>query len=310
MSANIQTSFKLVKGGFTESFRKLDNAGINFMKITNINIYPIKSLHGIDLQKTFVEKRGLAFDRRWLLVDENNKFLTQRELPKMATFKVEIGEADLKVTDCENDILIPLQPLKNKKEKVQIWSSKCSAAVYDEEINNWFSDALGKKCKLVFMPEDTKRIVNPLYAVNKFEDVVSFADGYPLLIIGKGSLNDLNSRLENEIPMNRFRPNLVFDDSEPFIEDSWKTIKIGSTVFQVVKPCNRCVMTTIDQEKGISSGKEPLKTLAGYRIRKNDKKSKVLFGQYLIAENFGEQIKINDTIEVLKSKKLTRAFVK
>ncbi|MGI8495946.1 MAG: MOSC domain-containing protein, partial [Pyrinomonadaceae bacterium] len=210
------------------------------MKITEINIYPVKSLKGSALQESLVEKRGLAFDRRWMLVDKDNKFLTQRELPKMAILKSELKENNLRISDLENEILIPLYPQTNEKVKVQIWSSNCSANVYANEINDWFSEVLRKICKLVFMPDDSKRIVNPLYAANKFEDVVSFADGYPLLMIGESSLKDLNSRLEQKVSMNRFRPNLVFEDSEPFAEDNWKKIKIGNTIFQVVKPCDRC----------------------------------------------------------------------
>ena len=152
------------------------------------------------------------------------------------------------------------------------------------------------------MPEETKRIVNPIYAVNKFKDEVSFADGYPFLLIGENSLNDLNSRLERKIPMNRFRPNLVFNDSEPFAEDNWKKIKIGNTIFHLVKPCARCVITTIDQATGISDGKEPLKTLASYRIPKRSIKKKILFGQNLIAENVGGFLQVGDKVVVIESK--------
>lgn len=283
-------------------FRKSDKAIINFMKLTEINVYPIKSLKGISLNEAKVENRGLEFDRRWMLVDEQNKFLTQREFPKMATLEVEIKENELKVSEQRNGIFIPFEPAESESVNVDIWASRCSALTYGNEINNWFSEVLQTKCKLVLMPEATKRIVNPVYAVNKFKDVVSFADGYPFLITGESSLNDLNSRLEKKVPMNRFRPNFVFNDSEPFAEDNWKKVKIGNTEFHIVKPCARCVMTTIDQTAGILDGKEPLKTLASYRTQKKSAENKILFGQNLIAENAGDVLRVGDKIEVIQTK--------
>jgi hypothetical protein len=147
------------------------------------------------------------------------------------------------------------------------------------------------------MPEEAKRTVNPFYAVRRFEDTVSFADGYPFMVIGQASLDDLNSKLETPVPMNRFRPNFVVAGSEPFAEDTWKKIRIGDTEFHVVKPSERCVITTVDQASG-EKGKEPLKTLNTYR----NKKGKVLFGQNLIAEKAGGTLRIGDPIEVLEVK--------
>jgi uncharacterized protein YcbX len=138
--------------------------------------------------------------------------------------------------------------------------------------------------------------VNPFYAVRKFRDTVSFADGYPFLLIGEASLADLNSRLSEPVPMNRFRPNFVVSGSEPFEEDTWKRIRIGSNEFHIVKPCARCVLTTVDQTTGQKTGKEPLKTLSEYRNRNGN----VLFGQNLIAETAGGTVQVGDEIEVLK----------
>ncbi len=151
------------------------------------------------------------------------------------------------------------------------------------------------------MPGETPRKVNYFYAVHK-DDEVSFADAYPFLLIGVNSLADLNSRLEKKIPMNRFRPNFVVSGTEAFAEDNWKKIRIGSTIFHLVKPCARCVITTIDQESGISDGKEPLKTLAQYRMLKRSIKKKILFGQNLIAENAGEVVRVGDKIEIIERK--------
>lgn len=248
------------------------------MRLTEINIYPIKSLGGISLQKSKVENQGLKYDRRWMLIDENNVFLTQREFPKMAIIDMKIDENGLVVSIDENKIFISFEPQTSEKANVKIWSSRCAAKIYESEINEWFSDVLQTNCRLVLMPDETKRTIDPFYAVNKFKDTVSFADGYPFLVIGESSLQELNSRLEKKIPINRFRPNFVFNDAEPFAEDAWRKIKIADTVFHLVKPCARCVMTTIDQSNGVSDGVEPLKTLAAYRIPKKVSRRKFFSG--------------------------------
>ncbi|MDQ3320902.1 MAG: MOSC domain-containing protein [Acidobacteriota bacterium] len=271
------------------------------MEITGLNIYPIKSLGGISDRKSIVENKGLQFDRRWLLVDEKNEFLTQRDYPFMAKLKLEITQDGLRVFENENEIIVPYFPVAPASEIVKIWSSRVRAAVYEEQINQWFSHALQINCRLVLMPEKTRRKVNYLYAVHK-EDAVSFADALPFLLTCENSLNDLNEKLDKQIPMNRFRPNFMVSGAEAFAEDNWKKIKIGETVFHVVKPCARCVVTTIDQTTGISDGKEPLKTLATYRIPKGSVKKKIVFGQYLIAETVGGEIKTGDTVEILETR--------
>jgi uncharacterized protein YcbX len=219
----------------------------------------------------------------------------------MATIKVAIGEQKLIVSTESKEIEVPFDFENEKFEKVKIWSSSCKAKVYSKEINDWFSDVLQTDCKLVVMPEESRRKVNYFYAVHK-TDEVSFADAYPVLLIGENSLADLNSRLENKVPMNRFRPNLVFDKAEPFAEDNWKKIKIGETFFHLVKPCARCVITTINQETGIPDLKEPLKTLASYRIPKNSIKKKILFGQNMIADNPGGVLRVGDRVEIIETK--------
>lgn len=273
------------------------------MILSEINVYPVKSLGGIPLKSSLIEKRGLKFDRRWLLVDEKNKFLTQREFPQMARFQLALDEEKLNISYNKNQISIPSQADTEEYANVKIWNSIVKANFYSDKINEWFSENLQIKCRLVLMPEETKRIVNPIYSVRKFADIVSFADGYPFLLIGENSLADLNEKLKNPVPMNRFRPNLVISGVEAFAEDSWKKIKIGKSVFYVVKHCDRCSVTTINQETGEKDGVEPLKTLASYR----NVKGKVLFGRYLIAENEGESINIGDKIEILETVKSTRA---
>jgi len=271
------------------------------MKISEINIYPIKSLRGISLESSIVEISGLRYDRRWLLVNEKNEFLTQRNFAKLATLSVKINKNKICVSSNDSSIDIPLLPKTPILQTVKIWSARVGAVVYEKETNDWFSDVLQTNCKLVAMPEETKRKVNYFYRVHE-EDTVSFADAYPFLLTGENSLGDLNAKLKKKILMNRFRPNFVVSGSQPFEEDNWKKIKIGETVFHLVKPCARCVVTTIDQETGISDGREPLKTLSTYRILKRSIKKKIMFGQNLIAENAGGEIKIGDEVEVLETR--------
>jgi uncharacterized protein YcbX len=256
------------------------------MYLSEINIYPVKSLAGISLNESKIERRGLEFDRRWMLIDENNKFLTQREFPKMATVKTEILNGALGVSNNGSAFQIPFAPPSHQIATVKIWSSRCKARIYDDLTNEWFSDVLQTNCKLALMPEETLRTVNYFYAVQK-DDHVSFADGYPFLLIGENSLAELNSRLEEPLPMNRFRPNFVVAGAEGFAEDGWKKIKIGETIFHVVKPCGRCVITTIEQ----------------FRIPKRSIKKKILFGQYLIAENAGGALRVGDEAQALETKR-------
>ena len=267
------------------------------MYLSEINIYPVKSLGGIPVEEAVVEERGLRFDRRLMLVDESGRFISQRENPKMALIKASLDGDGLKVTYNGESLAISYAPDQASPARVKIWSSSVKAVAYDDETNDWFSEVLGTKCRLVLMPEETKRKVNPFYAVRVNVDTVSFADGYPFLLIGQASLDDLNSRLAEPLPMNRFRPNFVVAETEPFAEDTWKRIRIGETEFHIVKPCDRCVITTIDQTTG-EKGKEPLKTLAGYR----KKGGKLLFGQNLIAEGSGATIRAGDPVELLEMK--------
>lgn len=261
--------------------------------LSEINIYPIKSLGGISLTSALIEERGLQYDRRWMLVDEHNQFMTQRKIHKMALIKIYM-EASYIYASMPGmaDLRIPLAPQISERITVTVWDDTCQAMVVSKEADNWFSEALQIPCKLVYMPDDSIRPVDHRYAKNN--EFVSFADAYPFLLIGQASLNDLNQRLAQAVPMNRFRPNLVVTTTVPFEEDQWKSIRIGETVFHLVKPCARCVLTTIDQQTGVA-GKEPLKTLSSYRTAHN----KVLFGQNLIWGRQGNQIMQGDKVEIV-----------
>jgi uncharacterized protein YcbX len=231
-----------------------------------------------------------------MLVDADGKFLTQREFPVMARISIVLESDGLNAEFDGKHVTVPRDAATGNFQTVKIWSSTVRSEVYSDEINDWFSNALGTECRLVGMPEGAHRAVNPAYSVRRFKDVVSFADGYPYMLITDGSLADLNSRLAEPVPMNRFRPNFVVTGADAFAEDNWKVVRIGSTVFHVVKPCERCVIPTIDQATGEKTGKEPLRTLSIYRTVRGN----ALFGQNLIAENAGETIRIGDKVQVLE----------
>lgn len=249
------------------------------LQLSEIYTYPIKSLGGIRLQSTNLTPQGVQYDRRWMLVDANGQFLTQRQFPKMAWLQPILKKEGIEIQHKQLDIsplFFPFQPQTNELLQVQVWKSVCTALAVSAEADRWFSKALDTPCRLVYMPNSTKRKVNP--AFDRGEDIVSFADGYPYLIIGQEALNDLNSRLAAPLPMNRFRPNFVFTGGTAYEDDLWQTIKIGDTIFDISKACGRCIITTIDQQT-LNTSKEPLKTLATYRTKNN----MVLFGQCLLS---------------------------
>lgn len=267
-------------------------------QISELFVYPIKSLGGISLSSALVTDRGLQYDRRWMLVDEKGAFMTQRTNAKMALLQVEVVEEGLKVYHKKDhsSIVIPFESQTDQTTMVDVWSDRCRAQVTGNEVDAWFSDILSTNCRLVYMPETTRRRVDGRYAKNK--EITSFSDAYPFLIIGQSSLDDLNNRLEEKLPMNRFRPNIVFTGGQPFEEDSWTQFAVNSIQFFGVKLCARCVVTTINQDEA-KAGKEPLKTLATYRMAQN----KIYFGQNLLHQGEGV-IQVGDPIHVIEEKPL------
>jgi uncharacterized protein YcbX len=225
-----------------------------------------------------------------MLVDAQHQFLTQRSLPKLALFKTMggIGETAFSVRYNQEDIAVP-HAATGEPLQAQVWDDGVEVLEVDASISRWFSRYLGFDCKLVFFPESNERKVDPAYALDASNNT-SLSDGYPVLAIGQSSLDDLNRRLIQPVGMERFRPNLVFTGAEAFAEDTWKQIKAGNVEMACVKPCARCVMTTIDQQTG-TVGKEPLATLNTYRKVGN----KVLFGQNVIPLGEGE-ISVGDEI--------------
>ena len=251
--------------------------------ITELYIYPVKSLGGISLKKAEITDRGFRHDRRWMLVDADHQFLTQREFPEMALLQVTLTHSGLEISHKKQPfppLAVPFEPESDDLLQVTVWDDVCPALAVSREADDWFSEVLAQKCRLVFMPDNSQRPVESKYARN--QEVTSFSDGYPFLLIGQASLDDLNSRLDEKLPINRFRPNLVFSGGTPFEEDTWQQFDIQTLSFFPVKPCGRCRVTTTNQETA-ETGKEPLKTLATYRRQGN----KILFGMNLLHHGSG-----------------------
>ncbi|WP_207535410.1 MOSC domain-containing protein [Desertivirga arenae] len=265
------------------------------MNIQDLFIYPIKSLGGIRIQRGKALQKGFEHDRRFMLVDEEGRFITQRVEHKLALLQTTVTDQSILVKNKLTGDSIDVPFYTTREEiTVSVWDDFVPAVTSTAALDEWFSEYLKKPVKLVYQPEDFRRSVDERYAKNG--EQVSFADAFPFLLIGQGSLDDLNVRLNNPVPMNRFRPNIVVAETQPYEEDTWDEIQIGEVRFLVAKPCARCVLTTVDQETAIK-GKEPLATLAKYRTVNG----KVMFGQNLIALNEGI-IKVGDTVQVLSRK--------
>jgi hypothetical protein len=225
-----------------------------------------------------------------MLVDEHGRFLSQRELPSMALLQVRLHEQGLTVHHKNSDqppLLIPREPV-GEACTVTVWDDECSARWVSDEADEWFSQMLSVRCRLAYMPDSSRRLVDDRYA--RHQEVTSFSDAFPLLLIGQASLDDLNKRLPSPLPMDRFRPNMVFTGGRPYQEDSMGHFQIAGVSFFAVKPCARCVITTIDQLTA-GKGKEPLRTLNSYRARDN----KIYFGQNLLFDGEGK-ISVNDRV--------------
>ncbi|TGD82812.1 MOSC domain-containing protein [Hymenobacter wooponensis] len=270
------------------------------LQLSALYIYPVKSLGGIRLTEAHIDTRGLRHDRRWLIVNERNQFMTQRQTAAMAHLKVEPAYNGFLLRHNERPELLPLfVPFEATPEKtlfVTIWDDMVFAWRARPECDEWLSEALGQSCKLVYMSDMVRRDAEPEY--NPINTLVSFADGYPYLLVGQNSLADLNTRLAEPVNMDRFRPNLVFSGGEAFSEDSWRDFQIGEVTFRAVKGCSRCVLTTIDQQTGLKDPQsEPLRTLASFRTQNG----KVKFGQNVTGPATGT-IRLGDSVSVLTYK--------
>ncbi|MEQ9105280.1 MAG: MOSC domain-containing protein [Rhodothermales bacterium] len=258
-------------------------------RVVSLHIYPLKGARAVDLDTVRVQSRGLEGDRAWMLVDADGTFVSQRSVPDLTglTAHHKTGDSlELVWRGEHHTVPQPTGPL----EPVRVWNDIVEAIPADEEANSWLSERLGRTFRLFWMPPTTHRQVDPVYASEGHG--TRFTDGYPVLVTTTGSLQSLGL----DIPMNRFRPSIVIHTLDAWMEDAWDRIAIGDVELRLVKPCGRCVVTTIDQDTGVA-GKEPLTTLA--RLRKQG--SKVLFGENAVVEKAGT-IAVGDRVTVLSTK--------
>ncbi|MDD5276692.1 MAG: MOSC domain-containing protein [Methylovulum sp.] len=266
---------------------------INFT-LNAITIYPIKSLAGINVNSWPVTATGLMYDRKWMLIDNAGQFLSQRRLPAMALITTALTKDQLILsTQGLENLSLPLMPSDGNLITSTIWHDQCVAKSVSKQANEWLSDFLAQDCRLVYLPDETIRPVDPNYSTTG--DQVAFADGFPFLIISENSLASLNNEMRLDLPMSRFRPNLVISGCPAYAEDSWREIKIGEINFRLPKPCSRCSIPTIDPATA-KVGKEPLTTLNRLRKWQN----KVYFGQNALHDQcgtltVGDKVIINST---------------
>jgi uncharacterized protein len=260
------------------------------VRISGLFIYPIKACGGIALERSRVVARGLELDRRYMLIDRDGTFITQREVPKLCLVATALDASDFVLSaPGQADLAVSQLAAGNANVTCQVWGDTSSAVLHAEG-SRWFSQYLGDEVRLVYMPDTATRAVNPKRA--RPGDLVSFADAYPLLAISEASLGDLNTRLAAPVEMRRFRPNLVLSECQPFAEDRLTTFSIGDVSFRAAKRCERCTVTTIDPDSA-ERGKEPLRTLAQYR----QEDGKVWFGMNLIHDGPGE-LRVGDALRL------------
>lgn len=268
------------------------------IRVAGLFVYPLKSARAVELESVEIMPRGPAGDRLWMVVDANGKFLTQRQNARLSQIAARIdGVLNLTLeAPGMPHFRIDAKAVRDRNHRldVEVWKDRCLAFDAGDEAADWLARFLGVPCRLAGQLDDFMRRIVPEYSPQG--DPVSFADGFPLLLTTMPSLAALRSSFTADVPMERFRPNIVLDGNLPFEEDVWRTIRIGKVVFNVVKPCSRCVITTIDQASGEKPSKEPIETLA--RLRRG--KKGVYFGQNLMIGQPGT-ICLGDAVEVLST---------
>lgn len=247
------------------------------LSLQELWIYPIKSLGGLRVPSARVFEKGLENDRRFMLIDENKYFMSQKFFPEMAQFKVAWEDGRIVVRYNNERLVVDPKDFEGDALRATIFDDVVDVVSGPGTYHQWFSDHMHLPCRIVFFPESGQRLVEPDYNPGKVN--TSLSDGFPFLLISQRSLDELNARLSEPVSMRRFRPNFVIAGGEPFQEDEWKKIMIGTNRFLVSKACARCPIPNLDPDTGVA-GKEPIRTLATYR---RGPKSKVYFGQNVIA---------------------------
>jgi len=268
--------------------------GPGVIRVVDLFVYPIKSCGGIAVESAEVDAFGIRNDRRWMVVDAEGRFLTQRTVPLLATIRAGISDGVISLRAAGRETLaVTAVPETAATERVTVWRDTVEALPIGADAHQWLTSALGRRARLVWMPESTVRAAKRDPAGSSPR--ISFADAYSFLLASRESLDALNARLARPLPMNRFRPNIVVEGVRPFAEDGWKVVRIGDIELDAAGPCARCATTTTDQETG-ARGLEPLQTLATFRRKGNE----VLFGQNANHRGTGT-IRRGDRVEILSA---------
>ena len=254
------------------------------VRLAEIWTYPVKSLRGVRRARADVQTCGLAGDRRWMLADGNGRFFSQRDLPRMSQISAVYESGELVLSIEGAGALRVHAPPAGEKRRVTVWHDALQALDAGDAASDWLSAAVGLPCRLMYQDDPASRPLDPKYA--RPGDAVNLADAFPVLLTSAESLADLNRRLAHAVGMLRFRSNLIVEGAAPWAEDGWRRLRIGAVVFRVAKPCDRCIITSIDPATGERPDhEEPLRTLKTFR---RDAKGRVLFGQNLVPEVVGE----------------------
>ena len=268
--------------------------------ITALNVYPVKSCRGIPLQQGTLTATGFSDDRHWMLVRPNGRFVTQRELPRMALIGTAVDEAGLTLTAPGMPALTVPRAVPGEARPVTVWKFDGRGIDYGAKAAEWLTQFLETPLSLVAFDTSMPRTCSPEWTPGTHA-ITEFADGFPVLVISRASFADLNSRLQSRsskaLPMERFRPNIVIDGVGPYDEDRIHELRIRDITLRLVKPCARCTITTTDQQSGAVDGVEPLRTLKEYRFDRELRG--VLFGQNaIVADGMGKALRVGDVFEV------------
>ncbi len=267
-------------------------------RISALNVYPVKSCAGTPLQRARLTPAGFEHDRQWMIVRGNGRFVTQRELPRLALIRPDIGERTLELSAPANEPLTIALEHEGTSVEVVIWRDTCKAIDAGDAAARWLEQVLGEPLRLVRFDPGFKRLADPTWT-GEIEALARFVDEFPWLLISQASLEALNARLPQALPMNRFRPNIVIEGVEPFAEDAIETLSNERVSLRPVKACTRCAITTMSQERGERDGEEPLRTLRSFRF--DARLRGVTFGQNVVLERGdGEWLEVGQQLRVTR----------
>jgi len=266
-------------------------------RIASLHYYPLKSARGIELERALLTDAGFSEDRRWMLVTHSGRFITQREVPRLALIRPWLSSSELVLrAPAAPEICIPFAR-QGERCSVSVWNESCAAFDEGDEVARWLEDFLQRECRLVRFDPAQRRLSSRTWT-GEIEAANRFSDGFPLLLVNLASLEDLNARLAQPLPVNRFRANIVLEGLAPYEEDRIDELECNGVRLKRVKPCTRCRITATNQDTGDFQGDEPLRTLRSYRY--DAALRGVCFGQNLIiADGVGATLDRGQNLEVI-----------